>query len=115
MPTSRYPAGMPRQLFLWSCLVMLAACATENPHVPKTESLGPPEAQPQLQSGRQLYARRCAACHNGLFEPAHRSPEEWAAIVHKMARPRFANLTQEEEAAVAAYLQAASRAKRGKK
>jgi len=59
----------------------------------------------QLQNGRRLFVSRCLECHT--LPPARKyKREQWPHLVSRMSGR--ANLSAEEEAAIVAYLRAAS-------
>jgi hypothetical protein len=59
----------------------------------------------QLQNGRRLFVSRCLECHT--LPPARNyKREQWPHLVSRMSGR--ANLSAEEEAAIVAYLRAAS-------
>jgi cytochrome c1 len=59
----------------------------------------------QLQNGRRLFTSRCLECHN-LPPVAKYSRNEWPHLVSRMSGR--ANLSAPEQAAIVAYLRAAS-------
>ena len=59
----------------------------------------------QLQNGRRLFASRCLECHT-LPPVTKYTPEQWPHLVSRMSGR--ANLSAGEQAAIVAYLRAAS-------
>lgn len=57
-----------------------------------------------LETGRRILTTRCAACHK-VYAVADYTPAEWHGIVVDMAHRT--KLTEQQETAVMAYLQAA--------
>ena len=91
----------------------MSGCAAARPPLPTAEELSSagalskgadPEA---LRRGRAVFVTECAACHR-LFWPNEYSPEQWRAIVRRMAGR--ASLSGDQAADLELYLKAASRA-----
>ena len=58
-----------------------------------------------LATGRKLFVSRCLECHS-LPSATQHSPDEWPHLVNRMSGR--ANLSVSEQAAIVAYLRAAS-------
>ena len=78
-----------RTFLLFSCLALLAACAS-----------APPASQ-GAQDPERLYRSRCTSCHRA-YEPSSRTRAAWSDTLTRMA-PR-AHLTPEQDAALRAWL-----------
>jgi cytochrome c1 len=109
--------SQPHRYRYWACQIVsviitlfIVSCANLAP---------PPEVSPalianarpdhvgaeQLQSGRRLFVSRCLECHT-LPSVTKHSREEWPHLVSRMSGR--ANLSVSEQAAIVAYLRAAS-------
>jgi cytochrome c1 len=116
-PTSALDRGYSRHRSCWLCRVVstiitlfIVSCANFAP---------PPEVSPalianarpdhvgaeQLQSGRRLFVSRCLECHT-LPQITKYNREQWPHLVSRMSGR--ANLSASEQAAIVAYLRAAS-------
>ncbi len=60
----------------------------------------------RLESGRDLYVRRCGSCHS-LHAPAEQDPAGWTKVLVVMGRK--ARLDADQSALVLDYLQATAR------
>ncbi|HUW10760.1 MAG TPA: hypothetical protein VM537_13595 [Anaerolineae bacterium] len=80
---------------------------TDTPEPPTDTPLPPPtEAPPVALDGEPLVAERCTVCHSlGRVQSAHKTEAEWQVTVQRMVG-NGAKLTDEEQAAVIAFLAA---------
>src|SRR5690242_5214800 len=102
----------------WPCLIVLASVILLF-IVSCTSLTRPPEVGPALvanargdhadanvlATGRKLFVSRCLECHT-LPSATQHSRDEWPHLVNRMSAR--ANLSASEQAAIVAYLRAAS-------
>ena len=106
----RAKAGLafPGLALLLVASTLLAACASMAEREARLPLPTAPDSatEARYRSGRSLYVRKCALCHD-LFEPNEFGAHEWPAYVKRYG-PR-AGLNTDQRADVVAYLQAASK------
>ena len=108
--TSTYWMRWPCSIALASVILFIVSCTSLAP---------PPEVSPALvanargdhadanvlATGRKLFVSRCLECHT-LPSATQHSRDEWPHLVNRMSGR--ANLSTSEQAAIVAYLRAAS-------
>ena len=80
----------------------IPSCAQAFQHPPEPQQLS--ETSPEVTRGYQIYISHCAACHHAR-QPDLYSAQRWDTILPEMARR--AKLSEEDTAAVSAYIDAA--------
>ena len=91
----------------------VAGCAAGKASLPTAEEMSAAGTLPQgadmdaLRRGRNVLVTECTGCHR-LFLPREYSPEQWRAIVKRMAAR--ASLADDQAADLALYLSASARA-----
>src|SRR5690349_1404874 len=103
---------MPRPLAFVAALSLALACTEGMPHATNVDAARvaaryPQSSQASLEDGRRLYVQRCGGCH-ALREPASLPPDAWPERVDEMQRNKGVRLSNDDAAAITAYLVALS-------